>query len=544
MLDEVERRVNGESLTAVGFLSYESAAAFDSAFTNHEVGQLPLLWFGLYETNRVITLDQIEANNGYEIGNWQPSLRETDFSTNIQRIKQHIASGETYQVNYTFRLDTQFSGDSLSYFLDLQAAQNGLYGAYIDGGAWAICSASPELFFTLDGERVESRPMKGTTSRGLSWQEDMTQINWLQRSEKNRAENVMIVDMLRNDMGRIAKRGSVHVPSLFDVSRYPTVLQMTSTVRAETAASFADILAALFPCASITGAPKVRTMEIIHELEETPRGIYCGAIGFLSPNRQAQLNVAIRTVTIDIEGQKAQYGTGGGIIWESNAQDEYRECQLKAQVLTTRRPPFRLLESLLFDSAKQLWLLDEHLTRLQNSAGYFDYPLDVATLRTDLDALANSLNKPAKIRILLARSGQVAIEAHTLVPKPEIVQLGLAANPIQSRNPFLYHKTTIREMYTQAVTDAPNCDDILLWNERGEVTETTTANIVFLLNDKWLTPPVSSGLLAGTYREHLLQSGKLQEEVITLDELDNFDEIGVINSVRGWREARLRLSSM
>ncbi len=539
ILQLIEQRVDSEKLTAVGFLSYEAAAAFDPALVTHSAERLPLLWFGLYESNRVINLDEIISQAGYEIGSWQSSVDEDAFAGNIQQIKDHIAAGETYQVNYTFRLNTHFSGDPLGYFLDLQAAQNGLYGAYIDGGEWAICSASPELFFTLDGNRIESRPMKGTTARGLSWQEDVTQIDWLQRSEKNRAENVMIVDMIRNDMGRVAEMGSVHVPSLFDVSRYPTVLQMTSTVRAETTARFTDILAALFPCASITGAPKVRTMEIIHALEQTPRGVYCGAIGFLAPKQQAQFNVAIRTVTVDVAAQRAEYGTGGGIVWDSQADDEYRECRLKAQVLMTRRPPFCLLESMLFDPEKGLWLLDEHLTRLQNSAGYFNYPLDVAGLGNGLHELADTLTAARKIRILLARNGETTIEAAPLIPKPTIARLGLANTPVQSRNPFLYHKTTIREMYTQATTDVPNCDDILLWNERGEVTETTTANVVFLVDGEWVTPPIASGLLAGTYREGLLRQGKLRERVVKLTELDEFEGIGVINSVRGWREAEL-----
>lgn len=539
MLRAIEQLVNAENLTAVGFLTYESASAFDSALTTRAQGRLPYLWFGLYHSNQVVTLDEVAAQEGHKIGEWRSAVRESDFTSNIQQIKNQIAAGETYQVNYTFRLNTDFSGDPLAYFLELQTAQNGLYGAYIDGGDWAICSASPELFFTLDGNKLESRPMKGTAARGLSWQEDVTQIDWLQRSEKNRAENVMIVDMIRNDMGRIAQMGSVHVPSLFDVSRYPTVLQMTSTVRAETSASFDTIVAALFPCASITGAPKVRTMEIIRQLEQTPRGIYCGAIGFLAPQRQAQFNVAIRTVTVDVENKSAEYGTGGGIVWDSQADDEFRECRLKAEVLTTRRPPFCLLESLLFDPEKRLWLLDEHLLRLQNSAGYFDYPVFIDALRTELITYTDSFTEPVKVRVLLARNGQVKIEAHPLIPKPKIATLGLATAPVQSRNPFLYHKTTIREMYTQASTNAADCDDILHWNERDEITETTSANVVFRFNGKWVTPPVASGLLAGTYRERLLKDGKLSERVVRLDELDQVEEIGVINSVRGWREADL-----
>ena len=533
LLAEIERRIEQEQFIAVGFLTYEAAPAFDPALITHPAQTLPLLWFGLYDSAELITLPT--SDHQYEIGNWHASIDADQFHNDIAQIKSHIAKGETYQVNHTFRLNAPFAGDPLSFFLDLQAAQNGLYGAYIDGGDWAICSASPELFFTLDGTRLESRPMKGTAARGLSWQDDVTQIDWLRRSEKNRAENVMIVDMIRNDMGRIAEVGSVHVPSLFDVSRYPTVLQMTSTVRAETNASLGEIMAALFPCASITGAPKVRTMEIINELEQTPRGAYCGAIGMIRPNRQAQFNVAIRTVTI--AGGSAEYGTGRGIVWDSEPADEYRESLLKAQVLTTRRPPFSLLETMLATNGA-IWLLDEHLTRLANSAGYFDYPLDMDALRLTLTGLAASLKEHTKLRLLLARSGELTIETHPISETSgEPMRLGVATRPIQSTNPFLYHKTTIREMYTQAETDAADVDDILLYNERGEITETTIANVLFYIEGAWVTPPIASGLLGGTLREHLLASGEISEQIVRLDQLGRVEDVAVINSVRGWRSA-------
>ncbi|MCI0399671.1 MAG: aminodeoxychorismate synthase component I [Chloroflexi bacterium] len=537
-LSQIEAAVEGRGLYAAGFLNYEAAPAFDPALATHPPRSgLPLLWFGLYERPEPITLPA--ARPAYTLGAWQPSIERPAYEAAIARIRAHIAAGETYQVNYTFRLRAPFGGHSWGLFLDLVQAQQPAYAAYLETDTLAVCSASPELFFHLDGETVTTRPMKGTTGRGRTLAEDQKQAGWLCQSEKNRAENVMIVDMLRNDLGRIAAIGSVQVPRLFQVERYPTLWQMTSTVAARTAAPVAGILQALFPCASITGAPKVRTMQLIAALETTPRGLYTGCIGYLGPGRQAQFNVAIRTVVVDQASHQAEYGVGGGIVWDSVAGEEYRECLLKARILAERRPPFQLLESLRWTPGEGYFLLHEHLERLAESADYFGFPLEPAAAGQALAEAAVAFpRQPRKVRLLAAQDGRITIE-HLPPGDQRPVRLALAAASVDSSNPFLYHKTTHRAVYDQARASRPGYDDVLLWNERGEITESTTANVVVYLDGEWLTPPVSCGLLPGTFRRHLLAQGAIREAIITREDLGRCQAIYLINSVRCWRPATL-----
>ena len=318
-LREVERLVEINEWHAAGFVSYEAATAFDSILhTLPDIG-FPLLWFGLYPDPRQVTLPEPEYPK--ETLTWEAAIDRDSYTSAIEQIRNHIADGRTYQVNYTMRLRSDFKSNPWDFFLHLAQNQN-RHAAYIDTGRYAICSASPELFFRLDGDTITCCPMKGTAKRGRTTIEDQGQSEWLKNSEKNRAENVMIVDMVRNDLGRIAEIGRVQVPELFTVERYPTLWQMTSTVTAETRSSLTEIFSALFPSASITGAPKVSTMRIISELETTPRRIYTGSIGYISQNRKAKFNVAIRTALIDREIQRAEYGIGGGIVWDSTSADE------------------------------------------------------------------------------------------------------------------------------------------------------------------------------------------------------------------------------
>jgi len=324
---------------AAGFISYEAAPAFDIALKVRKLTSFPLCWFGIYKSPKPIHFSNFK-NKSYKIDTWTSSITQDKYERNIERIKRYILDGETYQVNYTHRLYSNFNGDTFSFFLDLMNNQQALYGAYIDTGEYTICSASPELFFKLDGQNITSRPMKGTAPRGRYRTEDEEIAEKLNQSEKNRAENIMIVDMMRNDLGRIATPSSINVTNLFDIERYPTVWQMTSNVSARTNASFSQIIASLFPGASITGAPKPRTMEIISEIETASRKIYTGCIGFVHPNRKAQFNIAIRTVLINRNSSQAEYGVGGGIVWDSNGKEEFKECQIKSRVLTDKRPEF------------------------------------------------------------------------------------------------------------------------------------------------------------------------------------------------------------
>lgn len=540
-LREVEAAVQAGAYAA-GLISYEAAPAFDAGLAAHPPDGFPLVWFGLFAAPTPLpALPEPPATEAYTLGPWQATLGPAAYAEAIARIKDHIARGETYQVNYTYRLRADFAGDPWALFLQLAHAQRADYAAYLDLGTHAVCSASPELFFEREGARVRAKPMKGTHARGRTLAEDEAQARWLQASEKNRAENVMIVDMLRNDLGRVAETGSVRVPALFEAERYPTLWQMTSTVTAEVRRPLTELLAALFPCASITGAPKHRTMQIIRELEPTPRHSYCGAIGLLTPAGRAQFNVAIRTALIDRAAGQAEYGVGSGVVWDSEAEAEYAECQLKARVLHTRRPRFDLLESLRWTPEAGYWLLERHLGRLAEAAVYFGVPLTLAEVRARLTALAATLPPaPHKVRLLVAPSGAAHVEAAALPPAPAgAVRLALAAAPISAADPFLFHKTTHRIVYEQARAAHPEADDVLLWNEAGEVTEACLSNLAVRCEGRWWTPPVAAGLLAGVYRAELLAQGVLRERVLTVAETRQAEALAVINSVRGWRPAQL-----
>ncbi len=539
-LQRVQTAVGDHGLYAAGFLAYEASPAFDPALKVRDPTGFPLLWFGLYDTPaRLEALPSARAAC-LELP-WTASVTREEYGTALRRIRRCLAAGDTYQVNYTFRLRTPFRDDPWALFVRMAHAQQSKYAAFVDIGRFVVCSASPELFFTLDNGTLTALPMKGTAARGLTSQQDRALARRLARSEKDRAENVMIVDMTRNDMGRIAVPGTVTVPKLFTVERYPTVWQMTSTVTAHTCASLCDIMRAMFPCASITGAPKPRTMQIIAELETAPRRIYTGSIGFVTPQMRAQFNVAIRTVLIDREAGKAEYGVGGGIVWDSRIDDEYEECRIKARALTRRQPEFSLLETMLWTPEDGTFLLDYHLRRLLDSAAYFAYPVQRESVTAEIERLTCRLEpEPHKVRLLLDRDGTLHSEAVPIAPPAETpVRLAVASAPVNSDDPFLYHKTTHRRVYDAARKACPDTDDVLLYNERGQITETTIANIMVRTGSGWVTPPVQCGCLPGTYRAWLLDRGKVKEQVVTLEEIRRAPEVALVNSVRKWRRAIL-----
>lgn len=536
-LKEVERLVNENGWYAAGFISYESAPAFDTALQVLRSDDFPLLWFGLYPEPEIVQLPEVD--DGIAEMNWQPSVEREKYNSAIEKVKEKIAAGRTYQVNYTMRLRSETMVDAWKFFLHLAQNQN-KYAAYIDTGRHVICSASPELFFKLDGDKIFSRPMKGTVRRGRTNLEDKELSAWLHHSIKNRAENVMIVDMIRNDLGRIATIGSVHVPDLFTIEKYPTLLQMTSTVQAKTNASLDEIFSALFPCASITGAPKVSTMEIIADLETSPRKLYTGSIGYIFPNRKAQFSVAIRTALIDREARSAEYGVGGGIVWDSTSADEYSEALLKARVLTD--PPqkeFSLFETMRWDPWEGFFLREGHIRRLCDSAEYFGFRCSKEELEKYLDQLAIGFDSPQRVKISLDRHGHLTSENRPLPENKSAVTACVATQPIDSRNVFLFHKTTHRQVYTSAHEAQPNYDQVLLYNTDNELTEFTIGNLVVEMDEMLLTPPIKCGLLAGTHREHLLKAGEIKEQVIKKDDLKKCSKIFMINSVRKWVEIYL-----
>lgn len=528
-----------DGLWAVGFLCYEAGVAFDEAFAAHAPGPLPPAWFALCEPPLEVATAELPPAAAFEVGQVEPAVTAAEHESGVHRIREWIARGDTYQVNYTYPLRGAFTGDPWGLFRQLWRNQRAPHAAWIDTGSHAICSVSPELFFELEDGRLRSRPMKGTAARGRTTTEDRRQAEGLRASRKDRAENVMIVDMIRNDIGRIAEAGTVETASLFDVERYDTVLQLTSTITARTNVSGVEVLRALFPCASITGAPKVRAMEMIEELEPEPRGVYTGAIGCLAPRRRARFSVAIRTAVIDRENSDLSYGTGGGIVWDSKAEDEYRETVDKARVLTEPAPRFSLLETMLWEGGAGYRLLEEHLARLLDSAGYFDIPVDRAELVQLLEREAPTGRGAWRVRLLVDRGGAAWVTKAPMTELPRPCRLDLAAEPTDSSNVFLFHKTTHRAVYERSRRDRQDADDVLLWNERGELTESTLANVVLELDGRRLTPSLESGVLPGTLRERLLDSGEIEERVLPLSDLIGCDSVWLINSVRGWMPAEL-----
>ncbi|MBU2261606.1 MAG: aminodeoxychorismate synthase component I [Proteobacteria bacterium] len=541
LLEEIQRLVQHRGLYAAGWIGYEAAPAFDDALRTHAPTAFPLACFGLFDSPSVLASLPPAADEASITDAWRPSVSRAEYEAAIARIRERIAAGDTYQVNYTLRQWCNFRGNPWDLFLRI--GRGAPYAAFLDTGLFAVCSASPELFFRLENGRLISKPMKGTAPRGRTLAEDRENALWLHRSEKNRAENVMIVDMVRNDMGRIARYGSVRVPRLYDIEKYPTLWQMTSTVESRTVSPLPEILKALFPCASITGAPKPKTMGIIAALETTPRRIYTGAIGYYGPDRRAQFNVAIRTVLIDKIASRAEYGVGGGIVWDSTAEGEYEECMTKAKIILAPPPhrPFSLLETLRWTRDEGFFLLSRHLERLHSSALYFDYPYDERRIRKALADAAAALGEgPCRVRLLLAPDGAAACQSAPLEPpldRPLLVRL--AKEPVHSRDPFLFHKTTRRKLYETARAAFPDADDVLLYNEAGEVTESCIANLVILSEGRLVTPPVDCGLLGGVFRSELLEQGVIYEEKIGLAGLKKAEKIYLINSVRKWQEALL-----
>lgn len=546
VLEETAARVE-RGCHAIGFISYEAAPAMDPALPSviSRAQSVPLAWFCLFRQLESCKHPPHEAMpRPFTVSAWQPSVTKDRYLHDIALIRTRLHDGETYQVNYSYRLAADFTGDPLAWFNSVTLSTRHAYPAFIRDTEFAILSFSPELFWALDQTRLRSRPMKGTLPRGKWKQQDDSLAQLLADSAKDRAENVMIVDMVRNDLGRIATPGSVTTSRLLTVERHPTVLQMTSTVECRTTAPLPDLMRALFPAASITGAPKRRTMEIIRDLENSPRGIYTGAIGVLSPGRKWEFNVAIRTIALDLARNKAEYGVGGGIVWDSSPESEYAESITKSRLVldTASSTPFNLLETILHEESKGFFLLDLHLARMQWSASVLGFKLRPSRIRQILDADAHSGRYPGnwRVRVLLDKSGRVRTEWHPLLARPAaILCVAIAPQPVHSQNQQLYHKTTNRQIYESAAPPAWHCDDVILQNERGELTESTIANIVLKRNGVLVTPPTACGLLPGIMRQHLLERGIIREQIIRADELRPGQPLFLINSVRRWRAARL-----
>jgi len=529
---------NGELLADLGV--YHEPFSFD-----HQSGT----------TDFPFQFEKTPHDSTYNIGRLQPSMDEENYCRAIEQILDYIAAGDTYQVNYTFKLHFEFDGSAAALYRDLRRSQPVSYGSFIKQGNRHILSFSPELFFRLDSGEIIARPMKGTMKRGRTAAEDRQIEELLSQDVKNRSENVMIVDLLRNDLSRLVEAtggGTVRVDSLFDVERYRTVFQMTSTI---TAARFdtapvrpAQILDAIFPCGSVTGAPKIRTMEIIAELETQPRGVYTGAIGYFAPSGDGVFNVPIRTVVI--EGRRGEMGIGSGIVADSTARDEWRECLLKARFLTDPPPRFDLIETMFYDPESGYLFEEQHIERLRRSADYLGFACDKQNIGLSLDQFAARNSEGcSRVRLKLSVAGGVTItSAPTTRPgaltlgealqRSDGGEIGLAEERTNSLSAWLFHKTTMRRLYDTAYQQAlsDGLIDIIFCNERDEVTEGAISNVIIQKGGNFYTPPLSCGVLPGVMREVLMadaDSERVEERLLYLADLQQADRIFICNSVRG-----------
>jgi len=524
---------------AAGYVAYEAGPALDPALHARAPGAGPLVWFGVYPAP---SPGPPPPRGGADLGRLVPEVDRAAHAASVARIREAIARGDVYQVNHTFRLRGPFAGDPLALYRRLRAAQGGGLGALVHLGARAIVSASPELFLERRGEVVRARPMKGTARRGRFAEEDDRAAAALAASPKDRAENVMIVDLLRNDLGRVARTGTVRVASLFDVERYRTVLQLTSTVEARLreGTTLEDLLVAAFPCGSVTGAPKAAATRIIAAEERSPRGAYCGALGFVAPGGDAAFSVGIRTVELDLARGEAVAGVGGGVTWGSSAEGEHDEALAKAAFLEEPVAPFELVETLRLEGGRYP-LLPRHLARLAASARYFGFALDAAAAEAALAREAAAAPGEARrVRLLVSSGGAARAESAPLPAAPaEPLPVALAAGRVSRRERFLFHKTTRRDPYDRARHEHPEVFDVLLANEEDELTEFTIGNVVLELAGERVTPARDCGLLAGVFREGLLASGEVRERPVRRAELARARRLWLVNAVRGWVPVRL-----
>jgi para-aminobenzoate synthetase/4-amino-4-deoxychorismate lyase len=537
-------------------VSYEAGAAFVDLPLEATADE-PLAWFGIYEAPQWVApsevatgLSQLEAETA--VTDVQFGVSRAEYTSAVEKVRHHIGEGDVYQINYTAPVDFRLDGDPRVLYRRLRQRQHVPYGAYLNLGDRQILSCSPELFFRRDGTQVVTRPMKGTIRRGRTSAEDQALRDQLAADPKNRAENLMIVDLLRNDLSVCCEPGSVTVPSLYRTEPYDTVTQMTSTVEGtlRPGQDVASLLRALFPCGSVTGAPKRRAMRLIRTLEPEPRGVYCGAIGMIGPS-SATFSVAIRTAVL--HGEEGRMGVGSGVVWDSEPAAEYEECQLKTQFLTPSAASAqiadpdhdpRLIETMRFDGIR-IPMLDRHVDRLAESAQYFEYPFSEQRFRRHVDRATTGTEPGAmlKVRATLDRWGRMDV---TTAPLPEERDepwtLTVADERVDRTDPFFYHKTTHRQVYDRALAAAQEegFDEAVLLNREGEVTEGTYSNIFVRMGDQLLTPPVESGLLAGVYRQYVLEAQpQAQEQVLTLDDLHEADAIFCCNGLRGWCPAVL-----
>ena len=523
----------------VGYISYEAAPTFEEKLAVQKAPLLGeyLLYFTVHdkvETSSIpLTYEEVDLPS-----NWQEVTSAEDYEKAIEQIHYHLRQGDTYQVNYTVQLKQNLSANPFAIYNRMVVEQEAGYNAYIEHDDMAVISMSPELFFEQNGRELTTRPMKGTTKRGLNDDDDLKEAAWLEQDPKNRSENMMIVDLLRNDMNRISEVGSEHVERLCQVEQYSTVWQMTSTIKSQLRedVDLVEIFRSLFPCGSITGAPKIATMEIIKNLEPQPRGVYCGTIGLLLPNGRRIFNVAIRT--IQLHQGKAVYGVGGGITWDSTWESEYREVHQKAAVLYRKQARFKLITTGKI-SKKTLLFENQHLERLQKASRYFAFPFDSENLKQKIEEECHACdaNQDYRLRISLSKSGEIEVERRVLTPlSPSFCQAKLCLQEANLQQAFTYFKTTYRPHLNLGEQEK------IYHNTRGELLETSIGNLVLKIDGKLYTPPIRLGILPGIYRQHLLETGEVEEKILTLADFAQAEDIYACNAVRGLYELSVKES--
>ncbi len=556
---QIEKAISNGKHVA-GWISYEAGLCFEKKLQPLLPSTLdvPLIFMGVFEQRKVLDSRDAEHHwrreaekQGYQLSNLKLSQSREEYRKAFDKIQAYLSAGDIYQVNFTQKATFDFEGSPAALFAALRNAQAVEFAAFIESEDFHVLSLSPELFVRMHGEDLTAKPMKGTGRRGRFEAEDKSCAAALYESEKDRAENLMIVDLLRNDLSKLAKKGSVEVSKLYEVEKYRTLFTMTSTVRAcaGDGLSPTKLVRTIFPCGSVTGAPKIRAQEIISELEHSQRGIYTGAIGYFAPTGDLCLSVPIRTLTIDKEN-KGELGIGGGIVADSKAEREYDECLLKAEFLTKNYPRFDLIESLGWSSEAGIDDLEAHLNRLEKSADYFSFDFDrsdiLKQIRIHESYLTASKNERYKIRVLLAKTGAVSITSE-LVPERQADQLpriAVSKAQIDSSDPMYFHKSTSRDLYDTELRRCRQeygCFEVIFTNERGEITEGSFTNIILKKNDEYLTPARSCGLLAGIYRDKLLHNSEfsVKEDILSIRDLQDADQIFLCNSVRGLMEVEL-----
>lgn len=558
-LTRIEEKL-GRGYHIAGWISYEAGLCFEKKLAGllPEKLDTPLIYMGVYEGRKTLDAQSAdiywsvhEDKSAYELSNLALKQDRESYGQAFEKIQNYLKAGDVYQVNYTQKAMFDFQGCAKSLYATLRNAQSVEYAAYIESDELKVLSLSPELFIKKTGDKITARPMKGTCRRGRTVVEDDQRSTELRLSEKECAENLMIVDLLRNDLSKVAQNGSVEVSKLYDVEKYRTLFTMTSTVEARVNSEYSalDVMTSIFPCGSVTGAPKIRAQEIISELEQTPRGIYTGAIGYISPDGEMCFSVPIRTITITEDGN-GEIGIGGAIVADSSAQSEYDECLLKAEFLTGTYPKFDLIESMKWSTETGFENVEMHLDRLESSAKYFSFSMNRGEISVELqqhvEFLTSASKECFKVRLLLSKAGNISISSELLLTNdsPVMPKVVVSKYVIDENDPMYFHKTTQRDHYRsefEEYSKKTGCFDVLFMNESGEITEGSFTNILIKKNEIYYTPPIECGLLGGIYRQNLINDLDVEtkEEVLYLKDLKDADQLFLCNSVRGLVEVQL-----